>query len=180
MDFFSCATGELAFKMTKQEHDRLCDLLDECDRLAEEKLGDDFQSHGFTLEWFDGSSHLYADESFWIETLEHGNFLKELGEAIAGAGLPYLEVGFSCTATRCAPGSHGGGAFRIYPDGHIAKPRVVWMEPGEELHDLLMKASDAGSHNLAPVHLMGLEHEIWNQGHAALAEKALEALKLKA
>lgn len=49
-----------------------------------------------------------------------------IGQLLRSVGRDFLEFSFSQTASRIIPRSHGGGSFRIYSDGRIDWPRLVW------------------------------------------------------
>jgi hypothetical protein len=49
-----------------------------------------------------------------------------IGTLIARAGMPHVEFGVALTCDKLRPGSHGGGAFRILPNGLIVYPEITW------------------------------------------------------
>jgi len=69
--------------------------------------------------------YIYSEESGDIERVP-AEALKKLGEIIEKAGKPFLEFGWADYCDRPRPGSSGGGEFRVYPDGSVKYPSVVW------------------------------------------------------
>lgn len=101
------------------------------------------------LDWFEGRAHLRLqdEESSSSEGLSK-EFLLALGECLRQAEYPYLEVGYAFTADKLWPGTHGGGAFRIYPDGTLVRPKWTWSAPAPKRVPLarviaLMEAAEA-------------------------------------
>jgi hypothetical protein len=90
----------------------------------------DEPAHGFEIEWANGSVYLFAETNGCTGSLPK-RFLQYLGKLIHAAGLPYLEVSFACTCTKMRPVSHGGGAYRIMPNGEIVFENRSWLEPTE-------------------------------------------------
>ena len=84
--------------------------------------------HGFITEWSD-------DGNLWIGAEENGVWsclpdaaLVKIGALVARKGLAFLEFGVAFTCSRAVPGSAGGTAFRIYPDGTIVNRVETWPE----------------------------------------------------
>ena len=101
---------------------------------AAEALRDKFfpadAEHGFSLEVTPAGPgqakvFFYAEESGNEDELPE-EARQALGAAVAAAGLPYLKIGYACTSDRCCAGSVGGGELRLYPDGVLAGPELVW------------------------------------------------------
>ena len=116
-------TPEAGLPCTKDEADAIGERL----RQAWEDGEDRF--HGFTTSYEDGQLYLEAEESGTPGELPD-DVLTQIGGLITRAGLPYLEFGSAFTCSRLVPGSHGGTAFRIYPDGSLVARVEVW--PGEQ------------------------------------------------
>lgn len=112
-------TAEAGLPCTKEEADAIGERL----RAAWEDGEDKF--HGFTVSYEDGQSFLEAEESGTPGELPE-DVLKQIGALIARAGRPYLEFGCAFTCSRLVPGSHGGTAFRIYPDGSLVDRIEMW------------------------------------------------------
>lgn len=54
------------------------------------------------------------------------NVILAIGKLLSSAGRDFLEFSYSQSASRIIPRSHGGGSFRIYCDGRIDWPKLVW------------------------------------------------------
>ena len=108
---------------SQEEFDRLDAIL---------KTAADDNYHGFDTE-FDGGGdlYLYADDNGSESDLPR-KFLKELGELIAAADMPYLQFGAAMYDDKPRPDSSGGYSFRIMPDGSLTYPAMTW-EP-DEIH----------------------------------------------
>ena len=85
--------------------------------------------HGFEVEAAKEGIYLFAGDG--REDDLPRPFLRALGKILKKAGLPFLRVGYACTADREAAGSQGGGEFRIHQDGKIESPVLFWPRSGK-------------------------------------------------
>jgi hypothetical protein len=83
---------------------------------------------GFSFEHSGDKGYLKAEENGNIDFVPD-EALTKIGALVTRAGLPYLECGVSFTASRLVPGSCGGTAFRILPDGSVIARIETWPEP---------------------------------------------------
>jgi hypothetical protein len=120
-DYYSVVTPDQGLKCSAKRYKALLDLIDESE--AEDGL------HGFDLKREGDTVYLEAEENGVAEELP-AVFLVEFGKLIAANKLPFLEFGYSHSASRLMPGSTGGGYFRIYADGSLVFPVIRW--PGDE------------------------------------------------
>ncbi len=116
-------TAAKTITCTQEEADKLKEILEK----AEEE--DDI-CHGFTFDY--GEPHgdqlyLYAEENGTPGALPD-EALDLIGELVKKNNLPYLEFGYAVTCSRMIVGEFGGGQFRIYPDGSLVFPTIVWPE----------------------------------------------------
>lgn len=54
------------------------------------------------------------------------NICSAIGQLLRSVGRDFLEFSYSQSASRIMARSHGGGSFRIYCDGRIDWPKLVW------------------------------------------------------
>jgi hypothetical protein len=108
---YSIHTAECSVKCTRAQFAELKEFLD--------------GGGGFELEYYSDGAFLSAEENGNTDFLPEP-FLVALGKLMADAKMSHLEVGFACTASRMHPGSHGGGCYRIMPDGSIVTPSILW------------------------------------------------------
>ena len=85
--------------------------------------------HGMAIDG-ETEAYLYCDDESSNASALPERFLKKFGEVLTKAGKPWLEIGYAHTCDKASPGSHGGGSCRIYPDGTLVYPKIVW--PGQE------------------------------------------------
>jgi hypothetical protein len=118
-NYHTIVTGEKGIPCTPKEAEELD---------AELERAQIHEHHGFSFKREDGPEglgYLEADENgTWSELPEKA--LKKIGELIARQEWPYLEFGAAFTCSRLIPGSHGGTAFRIYPDGTMVDRVEIW------------------------------------------------------
>lgn len=87
----------------------------------------------YTVEWDpkDGELYIYAED--YACTGEVPNtFWDALGQMLKEKKLPYLEFGWASHCSKPCAGSYGGGAFRVYPDGHVIYAKLV--HPRHKVH----------------------------------------------
>ena len=72
-----------------------------------------------------GAVYLHSDNNGQLDALPKA-FLKEFGRLIAANKLRYLGFGMAYSADRNIPDSHSGGFARIYANGDVVFPRLVW------------------------------------------------------
>jgi len=77
------------------------------------------------LEYTDGELFVFAQCYFDDDSLPE-NMCTAIGGLLKSSGLKYLQFGYSQTASRVIVNSHGGGVFRIYNDGALVWPKIVW------------------------------------------------------
>ena len=107
--------------MSEEDIERLNKILSDAEDAGEEDH--EFQS-GLRLVGGGGHAALATvDDNSDLDQLPP-QFLVELGKLIASGGMPYAEVEFSHTPP-------GGGNCRIYPDGKVDYPRLVWPRDSE-------------------------------------------------
>ena len=85
----------------------------------EEDLGFDLE-----IEYIDGELFIYA-ENFGDDSLPE-NVCSAIGRLLRLSGKEFLEFGYSQASSRIMINSHGGGNFRIYNDGILVHPEVIW------------------------------------------------------
>lgn len=110
--------------MSQEQFDELLELIED-----ETKDEEDFDLyHGMTLEYYENGGYLVTSGDSSDPDHLSQEFLEKFGKCIGDASMPYLIVGYSFSASRNAPGSCGGGSFRIYPDGSMVYPDIIWPE----------------------------------------------------
>lgn len=70
--------------------------------------------------------HIHSEESGCIDEVS-SEALEFLGEIIQENGEPYLEFGVCWECDKKRPGEFGGSAVRVYPDGSLDYPEIVWL-----------------------------------------------------
>lgn len=94
-----------------------------------------FALHADTPEWSHDFELTYHEdaETLFIHTGPNGTiddvpdkFWNIIGAMLKERGLPYLEFGQAMYCDTPYPGSCWGTAFRVYPDGTIKHPNVIW------------------------------------------------------
>jgi len=53
-------------------------------------------------------------------------FRVELGKLLTEANLPYLTIGLAFMCEKNRLNSHGGETVRLYPNGTVVSPSLVW------------------------------------------------------
>jgi len=86
---------------------------------AEEGYSFDLQ-----IEYVDGELFIYA-ENFGDDSLPE-NVCSEIGRLLRLSGVEFLEFGYSQASSKIMINSHGGGVFRIYNNGALVHPKIVW------------------------------------------------------
>ena len=76
------------------------------------------------IEYVDGELFIYA-ENFGYDSLPE-NVCSAIGRLLRLSGKEYLEFGYSQASSRIMINSHGGGVLRIYNDGALVHPEIVW------------------------------------------------------
>ena len=89
-------------------------------RLEEEEYLDLY----LEIEYIEGELFIYA-ENFGDDSLPE-NVCSAIGRLLRLSGKEFLEFGYSQTSSRIMINSHGGGVFRIYNDGSLVWPKIVW------------------------------------------------------
>ena len=67
---------------------------------------------------------IYA-ENFGDDSLPE-NVCSEIGRLLRLSGVEFLEFGYSQASSKIMINSHGGGVFRIYNNGALVHPKIVW------------------------------------------------------
>ena len=98
---------------------------DEFQALENELEADCINEHGFELEYGNYGVLLFTPDDGHEDDLPKA-FLLQFGLLIAANGMEYLSFGVAYTSDGAQPGTLGGSEFRIYADGSIERPRVVW------------------------------------------------------
>jgi hypothetical protein len=83
--------------------------------------------HGFEIEYSGDQLYIFAEESGTPEELSE-EVRKLIGKLITKNELPYLQFGYAFTCSKMRMGEFGGGEFRIYPNGDLVWPFVIWPE----------------------------------------------------
>jgi hypothetical protein len=89
-------------------------------RLEEEE----YLSLCLEIEYTEGKLFIYA-ENFGDDSLPE-NVCSAIGRLLRLSGKEFLEFEYSQTSSRIMIRSHGGGVFRIYNDGSLVYPKIVW------------------------------------------------------
>lgn len=87
--------------------------------------GFELPSSGLILELKDGKLFIFSEES-GDESCIPEAALKVLGDIIAKADKEALEFGYACYSDRTAPGSTGGGNFRVTASGELEQAITAW------------------------------------------------------
>ena len=87
-----------------------------------EKEGLDFCME---VECQECKAFIYAEHYFDDECLTQ-EVCNVIGWLLSISGQQYLEFGYSQTASKLVMQSHGGGVFRIYSNGKLVWPKIVW------------------------------------------------------
>ena len=77
------------------------------------------------IEYIDGELFIYA-ENYGDDSLPE-NVCSAIGRLLRISGKEFLEFGYSQAASRVMVGSHGGGTFRIYNNGSLVWPKMIWL-----------------------------------------------------
>lgn len=118
---YTQCTPDRSLKCTKQQAHKLISLLNE-------EEGEDI-CHGFIGEYYskDGEFYFYAETSGSPEELPK-KFTKLLGTLMTKNKVPYVTIGGAFYCDKLRPGEFGGFDCRIYPDGEIVWPKIMWPE----------------------------------------------------
>jgi len=116
---YSQCTPECVLKATKKEAENLIKLAQ-----YTEEQEDAGEYHGFSFEYYNGF-YMYAEDNFDVSYFGT-DFLKALGKLIKKNKMEYLLFGYAYTCSKLRPGEFGGGEFRIYTDGKIKYPTIIW------------------------------------------------------
>jgi len=102
---------------SQEDFDKLLSLVEKADASMQAELTPD------------GQIHLYAEESFFVPEGRDGKTLfKWIGAIAKKAGVPFVQFGVAFYSDKCSPESSGGYSFRVYADGKVVSPKVVWPE----------------------------------------------------
>ena len=120
-DFYSTMVPYDFIKCSLEDFEGLQHVLSvERQRLeAEECLGLDLE-----IEYIDGELFIYA-ANFGDDSLPE-NVCSAIGRLLRLSGVEFLEFGYSQACSRIMINSHGGGVFRIYNNGTLVHPEIVW------------------------------------------------------
>lgn len=77
------------------------------------------------LEYTDGELFIFAQYYFDDDSLPE-KVCSAIGRLLKASGIKYLQFGYSQITSTIMVNSHGGGDFRIYNDGALVWPRIVW------------------------------------------------------
>jgi hypothetical protein len=106
----------------------LADFVDLQDTLKAERkrLNDEEELYlCLDLEHTDGELFVFARYCFDDDSLPE-NVCSAIGRLLRLSGQEFLEFGYSQTASRVIVNSQGGCTFRIYNDGALVWPKIVW------------------------------------------------------
>jgi hypothetical protein len=122
IDFYSTMTADECIPCSLEDFEELQHVLSEArQRLEdEEELG-----LCLVLKYTDGELFISAPDYFDDDSLPE-NVCSAIGRLLRLSGKEFLECEYSQTASRIAVNSHGGGVFRIYNDGTLVRPEIVW------------------------------------------------------
>ncbi len=76
------------------------------------------------IEYIDGELFIYA-ENFGDDSLPE-NICTAIGRLLRLSGKEFLEFEYAQASSRIMISSHGGGVFRIYNNGTLVYPEIVW------------------------------------------------------
>ncbi len=76
------------------------------------------------IEYNDGELFIYA-ENFGDDSLPE-IVCSAIGRLLRLSGKEFLEFGYSQASSRIMINSHGGGVLRIYNNGTLVYPEIVW------------------------------------------------------
>ena len=76
------------------------------------------------IEYIDGELFIYA-ENFGDDSLPE-NVCSAIGRLLRLSGKEFIEFGYAQASSRIMINSHGGGVFRIYNNGTLVYPEIVW------------------------------------------------------
>lgn len=68
---------------------------------------------------------IFSEQYFGDDDLTE-NVILAIGKLLSSAGRDFLEFSYSQSASRIMAHSHGGGSFRIYNDGRVGWPKLIW------------------------------------------------------
>lgn len=77
------------------------------------------------LEFAQAQLHIFGGEQAAVDRVPE-KFWPAVGSLLQQKRIPYLECGMAFSASKLNPGSHGGSAFRVYPDGLIVWAECRW------------------------------------------------------
>ena len=92
--------------------------------LENQRLEEEYLSLCLEIEYTEGRLFIYA-ENFGDDSLPE-NVCSAIGRLLRLSGKEFLEFGYSQASSRIMINSHGGGVFRIYNDGSLVWPEIVW------------------------------------------------------
>ena len=126
-NYYAVTTAVCGIKCSDEDYE---DLIEAISKEKEDEDGEPIQvNFECLLSQENGEQQLYicsdSDYSANIDDVPEPA-LKVIGRIVEKAGLPYWEfsVGYYCDKPR--PGSAGGDAFRIYPDGSVRFAELKW------------------------------------------------------
>lgn len=94
--------------------------------LENQRLEEEYLSLCLEIEYTEGKLFIYA-ENFGDDSLPE-NVCSAIGRLLRLSGKEFLEFGYSQSSSRIMINSHGGGVFRIYNDGSLVWPKIVWTD----------------------------------------------------
>lgn len=125
---YTQATPEDPLKCTREEHEALVEALNNIEEPIDEN------DHGFVIDPYSekhGEFYFYAEE-YCNESGLPDKFLELLGKLIEKNNQDFLRVGISWGCDKMRPGEFGGSEFRIYKDGSLVYPKIVYPEDESE------------------------------------------------
>jgi hypothetical protein len=122
-DYYSTMTANEWVACSRQDFDDLNEALQkERQRIIEE----DDVDLCLQVEYSSKEGVFIFSEQYFGDDDLTDNVCLAIGKFLSSAGHDYLEFSYSQTASRIIARSHGGGCFRIYSDGRIDWPKLVW------------------------------------------------------
>lgn len=129
-NYHTISTASHVLPVSRREAHRLNEILRQHDENAAECMNGEMEPCGFEFKYDeeDGTAFLMTGDETSSPQCLPAEFLEGIGVLIAAAGLKCLQIGFAHVCGKQRVSSHGGGYCRIYPDGDLVFPTMVWPE----------------------------------------------------
>ena len=119
-DYYSTMTAYDGIPCSLEDFEGLQHVLS----VERQRLEAEYTVFCLDIKYTDGELFIYA-EYFDCYSLPE-NACSAIGRLLKLSGKGFLEFGYSETASRISVNSHGGGVLRIYNDGSLVYPKIVW------------------------------------------------------